>query len=133
MLPCWPINITSNMIVSHGMFRDDVASCMTSSWKCLKAIKSFILGQIVVKHLAEHMYEPFWYPASQSSISWLSLQSISVLLSFVHRGLHCSWCCCIFIEPAVLCFNFTYKARFLHTLNLTLDTCGIFPQASSIV
>ena len=33
------------------------------------------------------------------------------------------------LTRGMLCLIFTHKARFLYTLNLTLDTCEISPQA----
>ena len=76
------------MLLSYGMCRDDVTSSVTSSQMHIKVSTHFILGQLVTDCLADHMYKPFWCPASRSGISRLSLQSVSVL-SFVHQGLHC--------------------------------------------
>ena len=56
-------------------------------------------GQLVMSHLAEHTYEAIRCHSLQAGISQLSLQSTSVLLSFVLQGSLCGQSRCILSSP----------------------------------
>ena len=71
------------------------------------------------------MYEHFGCSASWSCISQLLLQSLSVLLFFVYRGLPCSSRCYISIEPTVLKCCADWKHLSVpNQHNPFLDRCG---------
>ena len=95
-------NVTSDVITSHGMCHDDATSCVMSSQKHIKGQHAFLSWSVSCRPSCWAHIESFWCPSAWSGISWLSLQSISVLLSFVHWGLLCKQHCYISIEPTVL-------------------------------
>ena len=73
-----------------------------SSQKCIKGQHLLCFWSFSHRTSCSAHYEPFGCSASRNSISWLSLLSISVLLSFVHWELPCSQCHYISIKATVL-------------------------------